>query len=59
MPKDPRYSEKSPHTADEQSAPEPERPTNTDEAAGMSNQEGRGPSQAEGEREEDGDGDGN
>ena len=52
MPKDPRYSDKSPHTADEQDAPEPERPTNTDEEAGMSNQEGRGPSQAEGERDE-------
>lgn len=60
MPKDPRYSDKSPHTSDEQGAPAPERPTNTDEAAGMSNPEGRGPSQAEGEREvEDGDGDGN
>jgi hypothetical protein len=52
VPKDPRYSDKSPHTADEQDAPEPERPTNTDEEAGMSNQEGRGPSQAEGERDE-------
>lgn len=58
MPKDPRYSDKSPHTADEQGAPAPERPTNTGEAAGMSNQEGRGPSQAEGERHDDGDGDG-
>jgi hypothetical protein len=52
--KDPRYNDKSPHTSDEQKgAPEPERPTNTDEEAGMSNQEGRGPSQAEGERDED------
>jgi hypothetical protein len=50
--KDPRYNDKSPHTSDEQKgAPAPERPQNTDEEAGMSNQEGRGPSQAEGERE--------
>ena len=51
MSKDPRYSDKSPHSAEEQDAPAPERPTNTDEEAGMSNQEGRGPSQAEGERD--------
>jgi hypothetical protein len=49
--KDPRYGDKSPHTVDEQDAPAPERPTSTDEEAGMSNQEDRGPSQAEGERD--------
>ena len=54
MSKDPRYGDKSPHTSDEQKgAPAPERPQNTDEEAGMSNQEGRGPSQAEGERDEE------
>lgn|GEM_PF-3843952 len=51
MPKDPRYTEKSPHMTDEQSSPAPERPTNTQEDAGMTSEEGKGPSQAEGERD--------
>jgi hypothetical protein len=47
--KDPRYSDKSPHSADEQAQPEPERPVPDTERRAESGQPGK-PSQAEGER---------
>lgn len=48
--KDPRYSDKSPHTSDEQGQPQPERPWTPQEAARESTPEDK-PSQAEGERD--------
>ena len=49
MSKDPRYKDKSPHTADEQTQPEPERPTTPTEKR-LDGPEDK-PSQAEGERD--------
>ena len=47
--KDPRYADESPHSAAEQSSPEPERPVPDEEKAQGSGQPNK-PSQAEGER---------
>jgi hypothetical protein len=47
--KDPRYEDKSPHMADEQDQPEPERPTTPTEKR-LDGPEDK-PSQAEGERD--------
>jgi hypothetical protein len=47
--KDPRYSDKSPHSAEEQSQPEPERPVSETELDAKTGQADK-PSQAEGER---------
>ena len=47
--RDPRYEDKSPHTAGEQDQPEPERPTTPTERR-LEGPEDR-PSQAEGERD--------
>lgn len=47
--KDPRYSDKSPHSSAEQSQPEPERPVPDVERREGDGQPGK-PSQAEGER---------
>ncbi len=49
--KDPRYADASPHSAEEQRQPEPERPVPPEEIAAMSGQPDK-PSQAEGERDE-------
>ena len=49
--KDPRYRDKSPHTADEQDHPAPERPVTPTEKR-LDGPEDK-PSQAEGEREEE------
>jgi hypothetical protein len=49
--KDERYADKSPHTADEQDAPEPERPVGEQERAGEQKTPDAKPSQAEGERD--------
>ncbi len=48
--KDPRYSDKSPHTSDEQSSPQPERPVPGEERKREPTPEDK-PSQAEGERD--------
>ena len=48
--KDPRYQDKSPHTADEQDQPAPERPVTPTEKR-LDGPEDK-PSQAEGERDE-------
>lgn len=47
--KDPRYSDKSPHSSAEQDQPEPERPVPETERRESSGQPAK-PSQAEGER---------
>ncbi|MBV9109855.1 MAG: hypothetical protein JO306_10650 [Gemmatimonadetes bacterium] len=47
--KDPRYSDKSPHSAGEQDQPEPERPVPDEERRAKDGQPDK-PSQAEGER---------
>lgn len=53
-PKDPRFEQKSPRSADDQpDGPEPERPVPPEEIAREDGQPDK-PSQAEGEREEDG-----
>jgi len=52
MPKDPRYSDKSPHTADEQDQPAPERPVPEEEMRRQPDGPEDKPSQAEGERDE-------
>ncbi len=44
------HNRKSPRTVDEQTAPEPERPVNTERAEGEIKLSERHPSQAEGER---------
>ena len=49
--KDPRYTDKSPHSADEQGQPQPERPADPNEARRSPTPEDK-PSQAEGERDE-------
>ncbi len=46
------HHRRSPRRADEQNAPEPERPTNPEQEARSPNLETQHPSQAEGEREE-------
>jgi hypothetical protein len=48
--KDPRYQDESPHSAAEQSSPEPERPVPAEETRRGASPEDK-PSQAEGERE--------
>jgi hypothetical protein len=48
--KDPRYQDKSPHSAEEQSAPQPERPADPNESRRGVGPEDK-PSQAEGERD--------
>lgn len=48
--KDPRYEEKSPHSAEEQRQPEPERPVPAEERMQTDGQDAH-PSQAEGERD--------
>lgn len=48
--KDPRYEEKSPHSAEEQGQPEPERPVPAVEQRESEGQSAH-PSQAEGERD--------
>ncbi|HEX8393162.1 MAG TPA: hypothetical protein VF665_12530 [Longimicrobium sp.] len=50
MQKDPRYADKSPHTADEQDQPEAERPVTPTEKR-LDGPEDK-PSQAEGDRDE-------
>jgi hypothetical protein len=50
--KDPRYSDKSPHSADEQSQPEPERLVPPEERLREPGGPDDKPSQAEGERDE-------
>ena len=47
--KDPRYQDKSPHSSDEQSQPEPERPVSGSQLGGEPAPQDK-PSQAEGER---------
>jgi hypothetical protein len=47
--KDPRYQDESPHSAAEQSSPEPERPVPPEETRRGASPEDK-PSQAEGER---------
>ena len=49
--KDPRYEDKSPHSANEQDQPEPERPVPAEELRREPGPEDK-PSQAEGERDE-------
>jgi hypothetical protein len=48
--KDPRYQDKSPHSAEEQGQPAPERTADPNEARRQSTPEDK-PSQAEGERD--------
>ena len=49
--KDPRYQDKSPHSAGEQAQPEPERPTPREEERRQAGGPEDKPSQAEGERD--------
>jgi len=49
--KDPRYEDKSPHSAAEQDQPQPERPADPNEARRSPTPEDK-PSQAEGERDQ-------
>ena len=51
--KDPRYHDASPHSADEQDQPQPERPADPNEARRQPTPQDK-PSQAEGERDQAG-----